>query len=173
MDDLTNPPAPLRWATTDDIGELSRLRRVMFESMGQTVTPDDDAAAAAVLAAGLPTGGFFAAVVDGEGFLAACGVGMVAQRLPSPGNTAGHFGYIQSMVTDERARRRGHGRRVLQALLGRFTELGVTRVDLHATDVGASLYVPEGFAPGPQPELRWRSPEDPHRTPGSETELAP
>ena len=58
-----------------------------------------------------------AVVVDGpvgDG-LAACGVGMVGQRLPSPGCVDGRYGYIQSMCTDERHRRQGLARTVFVA----------------------------------------------------------
>lgn len=146
----------VRWATSDDVGELVRLRRIMFESLGTDVSPADDVAAAAVLASGLGSGELFAAVVDGgDGWLAACGIGMVSQRVPGPGNPSGRYGYIQSMVTDERARRRGLARAVLAALLDRFGELGVSRVDLHASTMGEPLYRSAGFAPGAHPELRW------------------
>jgi ribosomal protein S18 acetylase RimI-like enzyme len=145
----------VRWASVDDTAELVRLRRVMFESLGIAVSADDDDAAAAVLREGLPSGRFFAAVVDGDGYLAACGVGMTALRLPGPGNPSGRFGYIQSMVTDERARRLGLARLVLDALLRRFVDDGVTHVDLHASAMGEALYRSVGFAPGRQPELRW------------------
>ena len=149
---------PVRWATLDDVPELVRLRRVMFESMGMAVSAVDDDAVDTVLRNGLPCGDFFAAVVDGDGFLAACGVGMTALRLPGPGNPSGRYGYIQSMVTDERARRQGHARAVLLALLGRFAELGVTKVDLHASAMGDPLYRSVGFTPGRQPELRYTAP---------------
>jgi ribosomal protein S18 acetylase RimI-like enzyme len=145
----------VRWATTDDLSELVRLRRVMFESLEMGVTAEDDDAMASVLGTGLVTGEFFAAVVDGDGFLAACGIGMTARRVPGPGNPSGRYGYIQSMVTDERARRQGLARDVLGALLDRFAAEGVTRVDLHASTMGAPLYLSAGFRPGVQPELRW------------------
>jgi GNAT superfamily N-acetyltransferase len=133
----------------------------MWESIDYEVTPADDAACAEILADGLAAGGFFAAVVDapdGEPGLAACGVGMTARRLPGPGNPAGLFGYIQSMVTDERWRGKGLARVVLDALLERFVAEGVTRVDLHASKAGEPLYRSMGFAPGRQPELRWVAP---------------
>lgn len=145
----------MRWAGLDDVDELVRLRRVMFDSMGLAVSPADDEAVAAAFVRGLPTGELFAAVVDsGEGWLAACGVGMVALRLPGPGNPSGRFGYIQSMVTDERARRRGHARAVLAALLERFDADGVARVDLHATELGEPLYRSFGFVDPRTPELQ-------------------
>jgi GNAT superfamily N-acetyltransferase len=148
----------VRWAGDDDVAELVRLRRLMFESMGIAVTDDDDASTAPVLASGIRSGDFFAAVVDrgaGDG-LAACGIGMVLRKVPAPGNPTGLSGYIGSMVTDHGHRRRGHARAVLSALLHRFDDLGIQRISLHATEVGAPLYVSEGFASPPNPELvRW------------------
>ena len=159
----------VRWATAADIDELVRLRQVMFDSMGVEVTADDLEVITAALRTGLPDGTFFAAVVDaavidatvvddaiGEAtYLAACGIGMTAQRVPGPGNPSGRCGYIQSMVTDDRARRQGFARAVLAALLERFEADGVTHVDLHATASGEPLYRSAGFRPGVQPELRW------------------
>lgn len=147
----------VRWATEDDVDELVRLRRVMFAAMGDDMDEAVGSAVADALRRGLADGTFFAAVVDAEdgGTLAACGIGMVAQRVPGPGNPSGRWGYIQSMVTDERCRRQGHARRVLHALLERFVADGVTRVELHATPEGEPLYRSVGFVPGRQPELGW------------------
>ena len=93
---------------------------------------------------------------DGGG-LCSCGVGMVAQRLPGPRNTHGRYGYVQSMATDEDARRQGHARAVFVALLGWFAEQGVTAIDLHATGAGAELYRQFGFTEPGYPELGVRA----------------
>jgi GNAT superfamily N-acetyltransferase len=93
---------------------------------------------------------------DGAG-LAACGVATVAARLPGPGNNGGHYGYVQSMATDERWRRRGCGRAVFQSLFDWFTDQGITAIDLHATDDGEALYRSFGFREGETIELRWRA----------------
>lgn len=153
----------VRWATIDDIDELVRLRRIMFESMGETFDDDVAAAAADAFRRGLPTGEFFAAVVDGDvgvpggqPWLAACGVGMVSVRLPGPGSRSGRWGYVQSMVTDERARRRGHARAVMAALLDRFVAEGLPAVELHASTMGEPLYRSMGFEQGTEPDLTWR-----------------
>jgi ribosomal protein S18 acetylase RimI-like enzyme len=144
----------VRWATEADIPELVRLRRVMFEAMGVPCGSADDDASAAAFARGLPTGEFFAAVVDGTDHVAACGVGMTALRLPGPGNPSGRVGYIKSMVTDERDRRRGLARVVLAALLERFAADGTAVVELHATAVGEPLYRSMGFVAPGTPALR-------------------
>jgi ribosomal protein S18 acetylase RimI-like enzyme len=146
----------VRWATVEDVAELVRLRRVMFDSMELEVPDDAVRAMDAVMASGLADGSLFAAVVDAPaGGLAACGIGMTAQRVPGPHNLSGRYGYVQSMVTDGPFRREGAARAVLDLLMARFEELGVTRVDLHATPMGAPLYRSMGFDDGAHPELRW------------------
>lgn len=162
--DERSAEATVRWAVEADVDELVRLRAVMFESLSMDVTAADDDAARAVLGPALTSGEFFAAVVDGVAddgshFLAACGIGMQARRVPSPGHPDGRYGYIQSMVTDERSRRQGLARAVLRALLDRFAAEGITRVDLHASAMGEPLYRSEGFRLGAQPELRYRAGE--------------
>ena len=150
-----------RRATADDIDELIRLRQVMLESMaephrhlrrlGGTVRRG--------VQTGIADGSVIAFVVDapdGEG-LAACGVATVAARLPGPGNLTGHNGYVQSMATDERWRRRGYGRAVFGALVGWCEDEGVTAIDLHATGDGEQLYRSFGFRENQALELRWRA----------------
>ncbi len=143
-----------RWATVDDIGELVRLRGVMLGAMGLDADGTWTVAVEAQLRAGLPDGTFFAAVVDAPSGLAGSGVGMVWQRLASPGDS-GAFGYIQSMATDPAWRRRGVGRAVLTLLLEGFRARGVDRVGLHFTPEGEALYRSAGFTEPRQPELRW------------------
>jgi GNAT superfamily N-acetyltransferase len=149
----------VRRGTTDDIGELIRLRQVMIDSVrGPSADHRWRRACAAVLAEELSDGSMAAFVVDRPGGgLAACGVGMVAQRLPSPGCEDGRYGYIQSMCTDARHRREGMARRIFEALMGWYEDAGITRVDLHASSMGESLYRALGFTDPAEPELRWRA----------------
>jgi ribosomal protein S18 acetylase RimI-like enzyme len=151
---------PVRRATPDDAPELVRLRRVMFDAMG--VDHGDPAWAAAcerVLRAELGSGAMVGFVVDLEGDgLAACGVGMVSQRLPGPGNPSGRHGYVQSMATDPGARRRGYAREVFTALMAWFGENGVTSVGLHATTLGEQLYRDFGFSDPANGALGWHAP---------------
>jgi ribosomal protein S18 acetylase RimI-like enzyme len=138
----------VRRATPDDVAELVRLRRVMFDAMGVDHSPPEWAAATErVLRTSLADGSMAAFVVDGDdGGLASCGVGVLGQRLPGPGNPTGRHGYVQSMATDPSARRQGHARAVLAALMEWFAAEGVTSVDLHATTYGAPLYRSFGFS---------------------------
>ncbi len=148
-----------RLATVADVPELVRLRKVMIESVRGESDETWQDSCSAILEAALTDGTMVAVVVDqpeGPG-LAACGVGMVGQRLPSPGCADGRYGYIQSMCTDERHRRRGLARLVFEALMQWYTDAGITRVDLHASSMGEPLYRQHGFTDPVEPELRWRA----------------
>lgn len=151
-----------RLATTVDVPELVRLRQVMMDAMPRPSDVAWQPTAAEILRRELEAGSMVAVVVDDPaGGLAACGVGMVAQRLPGPGCADGRYGYIQSMCTDERHRRQGLARQVFTELMRWFETVGVTRVDLHASAMGAPLYRSFGFVGPTEPELRWR--RDPRR----------
>ena len=149
----------LRRATSADIDDLVRLRRVMFDSMGVDCSdPEWADECAAVLARALPTGEMAAYVVERDGAVVACGVGMVAQRLPGPKNPSGRHGYVQSMATDEHARGQGYARAVFGALMEWFAEQGVTSVALHATGMGEPLYRSFGFTDPRNPPLARHAP---------------
>ena len=138
----------LRRANADDIDDLVRLRRVMFEAMGvDHSAPEWAAECARVLRRELAPGGCMAAyVVEVDGRVVSSGVGMVASRLPGPRTPDGRYGYVQSMATDPDARGNGYARAVFGALVGWFEEQGVTSIGLHATAQGAPLYRSFGFS---------------------------
>jgi GNAT superfamily N-acetyltransferase len=148
-----------RLATVADVPELVRLRAVMIETVRGESDESWQAACTAILDVALADGTMTAVVVDqpeGPG-LAACGVGMVGQRLPSPGCADGRYGYVQSMCTDERHRRQGLARLVFEGLMQWYADAGITRVDLHASSMGEPLYRQHGFTDPVEPELRWRA----------------
>lgn len=138
---------PLRRANPSDAPELVRLRRVMYDAMDVDHSSREWAECAErVLREELSSERMAAFVVEEDGRLVACGVGMVEQRLPGPRNPRGLHGYVQSMATDPEARRRGHARAVFGALMAWFEERGVPSVELHATEYGAPLYRSFGFS---------------------------
>ena len=146
-------PIPVRRAGAADASELSRLREVMFASFGPT--PDRAvwwSAAVAALEEALadPDGPIQAFVVDapgaaGPGELASCAVGVIERRLPSPHNPIGMSGYVLSVATDPRHRRKGYARAVMQATLEWFEARGIQRVELHASTDAEALYRAMGF----------------------------
>jgi GNAT superfamily N-acetyltransferase len=149
----------IRRGRPDDAPELVRLRQVMFDAMGVPAGGAEwKASCEEQLRAGLVDGTFAAFVADAPsaaGGLAACGVATVAQRLVGPANRSGRYGYVQSMVTDQRFRRQGLARAIFVALMSWFDEQGVDAVDLHATPEGEPLYRSFGFSEADTIELRW------------------
>ncbi|MFF2810810.1 GNAT family N-acetyltransferase [Streptomyces sp. NPDC058000] len=55
------------------------------------------------------------------------------------------MGFVFNVCTDPRYRGRGYARATTEALLGRFAQQGIGRVDLHATDAAVPLYRSLGF----------------------------
>lgn len=64
---------------------------------------------------------------------------------PRPEELRSIDGYVVNMHVDARHRRRGIAQRLLEACLADAAELGVRRIDLHATDDGRPLYAANGF----------------------------
>ncbi len=151
----TTRNAPVRSAGPRDAEEIVRLRRIMFAAMNGSDQPGPwERDAALVVRRGLaePHPSLMAFAVDGDGdgsgepHLAACAVGRIEERLPGPQNPAGRFGLVFNVCTDERYRGRGYARAVTEALLARFAERGVMRVDLHTTPEAEGIYRALGFA---------------------------
>jgi ribosomal protein S18 acetylase RimI-like enzyme len=139
-----------RRATAEDAEELTRLREVMISSLA-AITDDswrEPCVEAFRDALGDPDGPLQAFVTDAPdepGLLAACSVGVIQQRLPSPSNPNGVTGYLLSVATDPRYRRLGHARAVVTATLDWLRDCGVERVDLHASTDAEALYRDLGF----------------------------
>lgn len=148
----------IRPATQEDVPELVRLRRMMFEAMGCQDTPALDRADAAVgpfLEAAIQSGtfhGWLATTSTGE----AVGSGgvMIDQHPPSPGNASGRIGYILNVVTIPRYRRRGIARRMMETMLAWLAEQGIEIATLHASEAGRPLYRKLGFVDSNEMRLR-------------------
>src|SRR4051812_25076408 len=91
----------------------------MFDEMARTGDGWQEPAARAFTER-LKDGTMQVFVIDGEGGLAACAVGLVDRRLPGPGTPNGLWGHISGVVTDPACRRRGYARALTVALLDWF-----------------------------------------------------
>ncbi|AZP15956.1 GNAT family N-acetyltransferase [Streptomyces aquilus] len=155
--------AAVRQAGQYDLVELLRLRALLFDELTDSFfnsAPGDDGwldALAVVLTEQLTSASVRILVVDGAGGrLAACGIGVVEQRLPGPHLLNGRIGQVVGVVTDPAHRRRGHSRAIMRELLDWFREREVSRVDLYASTEGEPLYRDLGFTDHPDPALYWR-----------------
>lgn len=141
----------VRRASVEDAWELTRLRRVMLKTFQEIHDEAWEYACKDALEQALadPDGMIQAFVVDAGDFpgkLAACAVGVIQQRLPSPDNHSGLIGYIQSVSTDPDYRRRGYARAVVEATLEWLDSCDVPKTELSATTVGDDLYRELGFS---------------------------
>lgn len=149
----------VRPATPEDAAELTRLRLEMMLALNEVVRErawmrDTEERLRKHLAEpGGPMGAFVVDAPDGAG-LAASSIGVIDERLPSVSNPEGREGYIFSVSTDPRWRRRGYARGTVTATLDWFAERGVRRVVLQSSEYGESLYRELGFVTRPGTALR-------------------
>lgn len=127
---------PVRCADLDDADEVIRLAGLMYEAMGIDAAGKGWRQMAADQLRRRLGDDVMVAVVDDPtsgGRLAAAGAGVIAVRLPGPGNLSARVGYLQWVSTDFAWRRRGLARAVTVGLLDWFTQRQVRAVELHAT----------------------------------------
>jgi len=144
----------VRRAVPGDEEEIQRLRHQMaFDVFGAARPAADEpnhlAAVRKVrswleVGAEATTACFVIDALDGDG-LAASAIGAVDERLPSARNPSGRSGYIYGVCTEERYRRRGYSRLVLQALMDWYAGQGIPRIELHSSEYGEALYRELGF----------------------------
>src|ERR1700730_1440033 len=150
----------IRPAAPDDIPELLRHRRGMYEDMGYN---DPQALSAMVstckpyLAAALANGtlrGWLACA--GEPVLA--GGGVLISPWPShPYDGQCRRATILNMYTDPPFRRQGIARRLMQTMIDWCRKEGFVHVTLHASDKGRPLYESLGFEPSNEMRLDLRT----------------
>jgi ribosomal protein S18 acetylase RimI-like enzyme len=140
----------IRPATPDDVPELIRHRRGMYEDMGYS----DAAALEKMSSACRPF--MVAALANGtlHGWLAQAGDRVVAGGfvLVSPWPSHPYDGKcrratILNMYTEPEFRRQGIARRLMLTMLDWCRREGFVNVDLHASNKGRPLYESLGFIP--------------------------
>lgn len=135
-------------ATTDDIPELVELRLAyLTEDSGPL---DRDMADS--IARDLP--GYYRErlgrdllvyVVREGGTIASCAFLLVVRKPMSPAFPTGRTGTVLNVYTRPAWRRRGMARALMEAMLGDAREMGLSVVELKATDDGHPLYLKVGF----------------------------
>jgi GNAT superfamily N-acetyltransferase len=138
----------IREATLDDVPEILRQRRGMYEDMDYT----DEAALSAMLNLCRPylleamTDGSFRAWMACMGDRIVGGGAIVIARWPShPNDLQCRRATILNVYTHREFRRRGVARRLMQAMIAWCKKEGFTFVTLHASKHGRPLYESLGF----------------------------
>jgi len=138
----------VRRAVPADAAEVTRLRRLMFTSMGLDCDATDwEPACIAFFEQHFGSPDVVAMVVDApDGIgLAASGVVELSREIPSPRAPRGTNAYISTISTDPRWRRQGMAAAIMTALVAVARDAGIDNVDLHATAEGRPLYERLGF----------------------------
>jgi GNAT superfamily N-acetyltransferase len=147
----------VRHAGLDELDDVIRLAGLMYEAMGIDASGEAWRQLVADHLRRRLGDDVMVAVVDDptrSGRLAATGAGVIAVRLPGPGNPSGRVGYIQWVSTDFTWRRRGLARAITVALLDWFTKRQVRFVELHTSRRQKPLYRAVSFNQGRNPGLR-------------------
>ena len=146
-----------RRATSGDAPALVELRALMFEAMGTPGVDDPHWRHAALrwFEEHLAERHTCVVIAEDAGVVVACAMGQVRDVPPSPSNPTGQGGLLSNVVTLPEARRRGHARACLVALLEWFRqETEVGRLELFATGAGSGLYEELGFHRHDWPAMR-------------------
>ena len=136
-------------ASTADISELVDLRiAYLTEDNGAL-----DAAVEEAIRSNLP--GYYAAhlgkdlhafVIHEGGQIVSCAFLIVQEKPMSPAFMSGKTGIVLNVYTRPEQRRRGHARKLIEALLADAKRLDLAVVELKATEDGYPLYQAVGFA---------------------------
>ena len=140
----------IRKATEDDIPELVRQRRLMFESMGfddlHKLQSTSELSSKFFLEQ-MQSNKFYGWVAITKKGRIACNAGVIIDHhSPEPNNLTGKIAYIFNLYTLPEFRRQGIARKIMETILEWTNEKTISIVTLHATDDGEKLYKSIGFA---------------------------
>ena len=135
-------------AGAGDIGALTELRLAYLrEDLGQLTDAEENA-----LRESLP--GYFKAHLDRDLFvyvikegqkIVSCAFLLVTLKPMSPAFMNGRTGTVMNVYTVPDRRRRGHGAKIMKALIAGADGMDLSRVELKATPDGYPLYETLGF----------------------------
>jgi len=143
------PVYRVRAALARDAAVVAHHRVAMFRDMGVLGSADGaalEAASRRCLARALADGTYRGWLVGADAAVVAGGGLVLRPLLPRPGYLdGGSEAYVLNVYTDPAHRRRGLGRRLMDAILAWCEVAQVSRVSLHASDDGRALYADLGF----------------------------
>ena len=135
-------------ANVTDVDELVELRVAYLTEDNGELDGDDETA----IRDGLPS--YYKAHLDHDlhayviregGRITSCAFLLVVEKPMSPAFMSGRTGIVLNVYTRPDCRRRGYAKQVMKALLADADKLGLSVVELQATDDGYPLYLSVGF----------------------------
>jgi GNAT superfamily N-acetyltransferase len=161
----SSPEAPanrniiIREATLQDIPEILRQRRAMYEDMDYREAPSLDAMvslSASYLAQALADRSFRAWLASDVDRVVAGGAVIISPWPAHPYDLECRRATILNVFTYPPYRRQGIGRKILQTMIDWCRREGFSRVTLHASADGRHLYESLGFEASNEMRLKLR-----------------
>jgi GNAT superfamily N-acetyltransferase len=150
------PAATIREATANDIPEILRQRRRMYEDMHYTdpIALDSMASLSSAYLKTAMANGSFRAWLAADGNRIVAGGAVIISPWPAhPYDLECRRATILNVYTDPEFRRRGIARQLMQTMIAWCKDEGFARVTLHASDDGRHLYESLGFEPSNEMRL--------------------
>jgi GNAT superfamily N-acetyltransferase len=139
-----------RLATVDDIDALADLRWRMETERHPELRVDRDAYFAAVrvsIRGEIERGAYICFLAESGGEVVACAILIWWPMLPTLTDFHRARGYVSSVYTRPEYRRQGIARALMENLMARAREMGMSRLMLWASEMGRPLYLDLGFVP--------------------------
>lgn len=94
----------------------------------------------------LASGGHIACFAYLEGEIIGCGGVCIYREMPSPDNLTGMCAYLMNIYTRPDYRKMGVGNKIVNWLIKRAEEKGITKIYLETSEAGEKLYKKIGFS---------------------------
>ena len=149
----------IREATLDDIPEIVRQRRRMYEDMQYTEVASLERSATlntAYLRKAIAEGSFRSWLACSGSRAVAGGAVLVVPWPAHPYDLECRRGTILNVYTEPEYRRRGIARQLMETMIAWCRQEGLARVNLHASDHARRLYESLGFEPSNEMRLKLR-----------------
>lgn len=146
----TSNPITYRLATVDDVDTLACLKWAMETERHPELQADRDAFLAAARASSqgeIERGSQIGFLAESGGEVIASAVLIWWPLLPSLTDLHRTRGYVSNVYTAPAYRRQGVARTLMENLMARAREMGLSRLVLWASEMGRPLYLDLGFIP--------------------------
>ena len=139
----------IKKATVEDVHEIVKLRRIMFESMGYTnknQLEKADISAERYFYESFQNKSFHGWVAKtAAGNIISTVGAVIDQHPPGPSNLSGKIAYIMNLCTIHEYRRQGIACELMKTAIEWIKQNDLSVISLHSTDMGRKLYEQLGF----------------------------
>ena len=136
-----------RKAKIKDVEQLVAIRRIQLQDEGQLTDVDIDQNLRLFFEQKIKNGDLVEWVAeDDDGMIIATAAVLFMEFPPAFTNPKGNKGYITNMYTADEYRRQGIASQLMKKLEQEAKKRGVTKLVLHASEIGRKAYVKCGYS---------------------------